>query len=133
MLMKIATGIDWCRIEEGKIFQAFGKLHGLRHLGRAHQDGDNRNAGAQRRLNLEADEVGLAGYSSRAASAGTEPAPTDNDQQDVTLNNCFTYVGAKVLAERNIVDVHEDRILAIAVDEAIPNTTCHYLGIGTAV
>ena len=49
------------------------------------------------------------------------------------MNNCFRDVDAKVLAERNIVDVHEDRILAITVGEAIPNAARHHLGIGTPV
>ena len=132
MLMKIAAGIDRRGIEEGKVFQAFGKLCRLRHPGRADQDGDNRNGVAQRRLNFETDEIGLVIYSSIAAS-GAEPAPTDNDQQDVTLNNCFRDVDAKVLAERNIVDVHEDRVLAVTVGEAIANTAGHHLSIGTPV
>jgi hypothetical protein len=49
------------------------------------------------------------------------------------LNNCFEDVDAKVFAKWNVVYVHEDRILAITLGEAIPNATRHYIGIGTAV
>jgi len=132
MLMKIAAGIDRRGIEEGKVFQAFGKLCRLRHPGRADQDGDNRNGVAQRRLNFETDEIGLVIYSSIAAS-GAEPAPTDNDQQDVALNNCFRDVDPEVLAERNIVDVHKDRLVAVTVGKPIPNPARHHLGVGTPV
>ena len=76
-------------------------------------------------LDFEADEIGLVIYSSSAASAGTEPALADNDQQDVTLNNCFRDVDAKVLAERNIVDIHEDRFIAITAGEAISTMAGH--------
>jgi hypothetical protein len=105
----------------------------LRHPGRSHEDGDDRNGVAERRLNLETDKIGLVVYSSGAASAGTKPALTDNNQQDIALNDCFKDVGAKVLAIRNIVNVHKDRVSAITVGEAIPNTARHHLGIGTAV
>ena len=42
-------------------------------------------------------------------------------------------MGAKVLAKRNIIYVHEDRILAIMDGEAISNTARHHIGIGTAI
>jgi hypothetical protein len=133
MRMEIAPSIDWRGIEKGKILQALGKQRRLRHPCRAHEDRDNRNGIAQRGLDLKADEVGLVIYSSTAAFVGTKPTLADNDQQDVTLGDRFTYVHAKVPAKWNIVDVHKDRVLAITAGEAIPNPTCDYIGIGTAV
>ena len=133
MLMKITTGIDRCGIKKRKILQAFGKLCRLRHPGGAHKDWDDLNLAVQRRLDLEADEVGLVIYSSTAASPGAEPALADNDQQDVTPNNRFMNMVAKVLAERNVVNVHEDRVLAIMGGKAIANAACHNIGIGTPV
>src|SRR6266436_2287969 len=128
MLMEITTGIDRCGVKEGKILQAFGKLRTLRHPCRACQDGDDRNGVAQRRLDFETHEIGLVIYSSTAASAGAEPPRADNDQPDITLNNCIEDVDAKVLAKRNIVDIHEDRLLAIMDGEAIPNTARDHIG-----
>jgi hypothetical protein len=64
---------------------------------------------------------------------GGAAALADNDQWDVTLNNCFKDVGAKVLAKRNVIYVHEDRILAIMDGEAVPNTARHHIGIGASV
>ena len=105
----------------------------LRHPCRAHEDRDDRNGVAQRGLDLKANEVGLVIYSFAATSAGTEPALADNDQQDIAPEDCFTYLDAKVLAIRNVVDVHEDRRLAVTCGEAIANTARHHIGIGATV
>src|SRR3954453_10246282 len=81
--MKIASGIDWCRVLEGEILEGVRQVLHFRHGCAVDQQRDHRDVGLHRGLDLDADEIGLlldAGRASRSSRPNSGPPPPATDR-----------------------------------------------------
>ena len=131
--MKIASGIDLGRIAEREVFQRHRQLARLRHDGAVHQHRDDADPPIQGGLDLDPDRVVfLLDAQMRALGRAQPPRPDDGDQH-VAVEQGIPDVVAKIGAERDAVDVHEDRAFAKLAGEPILDPPRDGVGIRAAI
>src|ERR1700722_7490211 len=101
----------------------FGRqLSTFRHFRAIDQYGQDRYLSFEGRLDLDSDRIRLFQDSESAVSVGAQPLRADNCNEDVSSLQRFADVTAKISTERDIVDVHEDRMFAVVCGQAIVDT-----------
>src|SRR6516165_8782904 len=131
--MKIAPGIDCCRVAVAELLEAVRKIGRLRHGRLIDQDRDERSAAIERVLYFNLYRIILLANSRTTALLHAGPFWTDDRDQYVRLLQRFTDAFAKVRAERNAVDIHEYRLVAIMVGQPVSDTAGNRFGILTPV
>lgn len=97
---------------------------GVGHHGTVDQHRQDGDAAPYRRLDLDTDGIGGVHDAGGAVLALTDPVAADNGEE-VARGQRVGDMFAKVAAERNVVDVDEEAVLAKALDQAVEDAACH--------
>jgi hypothetical protein len=118
MDIEILTGIDLDPVLVGEIPERVGQQRDSRHRRPLNHDRNERHALAQRRLDLDAYQIGLI---AEPGLPGPRPEPSraDDRENDVALVEYYIDEFAKIGAGRNTVDVTKYGIATIMIGEAI--------------
>src|SRR5262245_55177832 len=114
-----ASGGDLRGVMIGQALEAVGQVLRLRHAGAADQDRDRRNAALQRGLHLDAHRIRLVVNAAWSGRRCAEPIGTDHGEQELVLGQRLRNVLAKIHPERDVVDIHEDGVLAVMLRQPI--------------
>jgi len=120
-------------VEIGEIAELRRKCGAIGHLGAVDQHRNDRRLLRQRSLDLDPDRVRRFAHPYGAAGADAEPIRADHSQHDVGALQGFMDLSAKIGAERDIIDVHEHRFLAVIGRQVIENAAGDGGGIGAAI
>ena len=80
---------------------------------------------SHRRLDLDTDGIGGVHDAGGGVLASAEPIAADNGDEEVARGQRVGDMFAKVAAERNVVDVDEEAVLAKALDQAVEDAPRH--------
>jgi hypothetical protein len=131
--MKVAPGIDFRGIAKGKISQAVREVGRLWHDGPIDQDRDDGDSSFQSGFDLDPNRVRLVADSRGTVRALTDPPWTNHHDQRIALGQSLPDVLAKIDAERNVVDIHEYRVMAVSGREPVKYPSGDPCGIRSAV
>jgi hypothetical protein len=120
-------------VEINEIAELFRQVGALRHLGAVDQHRNDRRLAFESGLDLHSDRVGLLVHARGAVGALAEPVRADHGDQHVGPLQGLLDVGAKIDAERDVIDVHEHRLLAVLRGEAIEDPPGDRRAVGAAV
>ena len=130
--MEIASAFDVGRVAERKILQALGQIGRGRHAGAVDQHRNDRNVLFQSGLKFDPDRVAFFPNLKALAFARSEPLRPDDHEHQVAAQQFALDVLAEIGSEWNVVDVHEDGLIAEMPGEPVTDAAGDGVGILTA-
>ena len=130
MGVEILSAVDSHGVEVDEASHRGGQRLRLRHFRAPDQDRNNPEFLLQGGFDLNANPVSMQ----RTVTAlHIDPSRSDDRQHDIRFFQGVIDMRAKILAGRNIVDVHKDRTPAEAITEPVEYTAGNLFCVGPAV
>ncbi len=123
--MEIPPCVHLGCITVGKQLQTFWELCWSRHVGAVDEDGNDRHVSPQCGLDFYSYGVTGVRNSGMPAPIPAKPFRPNYDNENVSLFQCLINVLPKIDPERDVVDIHENRIFAEVHYKAIKNAPRH--------